>query len=95
MTTWTGGNANVRRTSYIGGNIIQKTYSIAGINGDTGGTLTCSGLKQLKDHVTNVYTAAAGVAAANSYISGNTIVVTYLNPVAAHTVRITVWGMKN
>jgi len=56
--------------------------------------LTCTGLKQLKNHVTNAYKAAAGVDAANSYISGNTVIVTYADPLAGHTVRVTVWGLK-
>lgn len=94
MTTWTGNKANERRTSYLG-KLIQKTYSIAGVSGNTGGTLTCTGLKKLVNHVTNAYTAAAGIDAANSYISGNTVVVTYVDPVAAHTIRVTVWGYKN
>lgn len=93
MTTWTGGNANVRRTSYIGGDIVQKTYSITGINGDTGGTLTCTGLKILKNAVVNVYEAANGNAA-TWYISGKTVVVAYADPGAGHTVRVTVWGIR-
>lgn len=93
MTTWTGNKANERRTSYIGGNIVQKTYSITGIAGDTGGTLTCTGLKILKNAVVNVYAAAAGVAA-TWRISGKTVVVAYANPAAGHTIRITVWGIR-
>ena len=94
MTTWTGNNANLRRTSYIGGGIIQKTYRMTGVSGDTGGTLTCKGLKLLKNYVLTVYVAAAGKAAAGR-ISGNTVVVEYVDPTANHTVNVTVWGLKN
>jgi len=94
MTTWTGNNANCRRTNYIGGNIVQKTYSITGVNGDTGGTLTCQGLKLLKNYVITVYKAAAGVEATGR-LSGNTVTVAYGNPGAGHTVKVTVWGLKN
>jgi len=92
MTTWTGNKANQRRNDYLG-KTIQKTYSIAGVAGDTGGTLTCTGLKILKNYVLTVYKAAAGVAAAGR-ITDNTVVVEYVNPAADHTVRITVWGVK-
>lgn len=93
MTTWTANNANLRRTDYLR-KIVQKTYSIAAVNGDTGGTLTCTGLKQLDNVVISVSKAAAGVASIVWYISGNTVVVTHTDPAANATVRVTVWGMR-
>lgn len=92
MTTWTGNKANERRTDYLG-KTVQKTYSITGVAGDTGGTLTCTGLKKLYNYVLKTYTAAAGIDATGR-LSGNTIVVSYVNPAAGHTTRITVWGLK-
>ena len=92
MTTWTGNKANERRTDYLG-KVIQKTYSITGVSGDTGGTLTCTGLKILYNYVLSTYTAAAGIDASGR-LSGNTVVVEYVDPTADHTVRLTVWGIK-
>jgi hypothetical protein len=92
MTTWTGNKSNEVATDYLSGTV-QKTYSITGIAGDTGGTLTCRGLKILKNAVVSVYAAATGVAETH-YISGRTVVVAYVNPAAGHTVRVTVWGKK-
>lgn len=93
MTTWTGNKANERRTNYIGGRTVQKTYSISGVSGDTGGTLTCTGLKTLDFAAATAYTAAAGIDT-QWRISGNTVVVEYLDPTDDHTIRITVWGLK-
>ena len=93
MTTWTGNKANERRTDYLG-KTVQKTYSIAAVSGDTGGTLTCTGLKQLDDFICTVSKAAAGVASIVGYISGNTVVIVHTDPAANATVRITVWGLK-
>lgn len=92
MTTWTGNKANERRTDYLG-KTVQKTYSITGVSGDTGGTLTCTGLKILDDAAVTAYTAADGIDA-TWRISGNTVVVGYLDPTAGHTIRVTVWGIK-
>ena len=93
MGTWTGGNANLIRTDYLG-KTVQKTYSIAAVNTNTGGTLTCTGLKILDSACVTVSKAAAGVASIVWYISGNTVVVTHTDPTANATVRITVWGLK-
>jgi hypothetical protein len=93
MTTWTGNKGDETRTAYPGGRTVMKTYSMAGVSGDTGGTLTCTGLKSLDNAVVSVYKAAAGVSR-TYYISGNTVVVAYDDPTAAHTVRVTVWGLK-
>lgn len=93
MTTWTGNKANERRTNYVGGRTVQKTYSVDGVSGDTGGTLTCTGLKTLDSAAVTAYTAADGIDA-TWRISGNTVVVAYSDPTATHTVRVTVWGLK-
>lgn len=93
MGTWTGNNANLRRVDYLG-KTVQKTYSIpSAANDNTGGTLTCTGLKIIDNSVVNVFAAATGIASTR-YISGNTLVVAYSSPSAAHTVRVTVWGIK-
>ena len=93
MTTWTGNKANERRTDYLG-KTVQKTYSVTGVSGDTGGALTCTGLKIIDMAIPNVYTAAAGVDS-ECIIAGNVVTVAYADPVAGHTVRVTVWGLKN
>jgi hypothetical protein len=93
MTTWTGNKANERRKDYLG-KTVQITYSMTGVSGDTGGTLTCTGLKIIDDCVVSVFKSNAGVAS-TAYISGKTIVVAYSDPTAGHTIRITAWGLKN
>ena len=93
MATWTGGNANLRRVDYLG-KTVQKTYSIAAVNGNTGGTLTCTGLKIIDNFICTVSKAAAGVASIVGYINGNTVVIVHTDPAANATVRITVWGLK-
>ena len=93
MTVWTGGNANVTAVDYLG-RTVQKSYSIAAVNGNTGGTLTCTGLKQINNFVCSVSKAAAGVASIVGYISGKTVVIVHTDPAADATVRITVWGLK-
>jgi hypothetical protein len=93
MTTWTGTNANCKRTDYLG-SCVQKSYSISAVNGDTGGTLTCNGLKSIINAVVSVSKAAAGVASIVFYISGKTVVVTHTDPAANATVKITVWGYR-
>ena len=93
MTTWTGNKANEIRTSYIGGRTVQKTYSVTGVAGDTGGVITCTGLKILDNALVTAYAAAAGIDA-ECIISSNTVTVAYVNPAAGHTVRVTVWGIK-
>ena len=92
MTTWTGNHANLRRRGFTGVGEM-RTYDITGISGDTGGTLTCKGLKILDMAVVAAYTAAAGIDA-ECYISANTIVVAYANPAAGHTIRVSVWGIR-
>jgi len=70
------------------------TYEITGISGDTGGTLTVP-FKKIYNWVVNANQAAAMVAAIQSRTTGKTIVVTYTNPAAGHTVYVTVWGIKD
>ena len=93
MGTWTGTNANLIRTDFLG-SCVQKTYSIAAVNTNTGGTLTCAGLKKIDNAVVSVSKAAAGVASIVYYILNNTVVVTHTDPAANATVRITVWGRR-
>lgn len=92
MTTWTANKANETLTEYIG-KTVQKTYSVTGVAGNTGGTLTCTGLKIIDD-CTATSSSAGATYNAYSRISGKTVVVSYVDPNAAHTTRITVWGVK-
>ena len=92
MTTWTNGVATITHREFWGKAAVI-TYEIAGINGDTGGTLTLP-FKKIYNWVCNANVAAGMVAALLSRTAAKTIVVTYTNPAAAHTVYITVWGMK-
>jgi len=70
------------------------TYELAGVNGDTGGTLTTP-LKKIYGWTVNGHTAVgAMLAALQSRVSGRTIVVTYTDPLGDHTVRITAWGLQ-
>ena len=93
MGTWTANNANCIRTDYLG-SVVQKTYSKGAVNTNTGGTLTCNGLKSIDNATVTVSKAAAGVASIVWYISGKTVVVTHTDPAADATVRITVWGRR-
>lgn len=93
MGTWTGTHANMRRQDFLG-SVAQRSYSIAAVNTNTGGTLTCKGLKIIDNAVVSVSKAAAGVASIVFYILGNTVVVTHTDPAADATVRITVWGRR-
>lgn len=93
MGTWTGTNANCITTDYLG-STVQKTYSIAAVTTNTGGTLTCNGIKIIENAVVTVSKAAAGLASIVWYISGKTVVVVHTDPAANATVRITVWGRR-
>lgn len=94
MTTWTANKKHETSTSFIGGDVVQKTYKLTtGVAGDTGGTLTCTGLKSLYDCHANAQVAASGVAT-YARISGKTVIVSYANPAADHSVYITVWGIR-
>lgn len=93
MTTWTADKSNEIDTQYQG-NVVQKTYRVStGVAGDTGGTLTCTGMKILDDCTAKCQLAAEGIAT-YARISTNTVIVSYINPAADHTVNITVWGIK-
>jgi len=93
MTTWTN-TAITRTTPNTHGALAEVTYEIAGISGDTGGTLTATGFKYITNVVVTANVAAGMAAALQRRISGNTVVLTYTNPTAAHTIRITVFGEK-
>ena len=91
MTTWTGSNGNrVRRIEPLGYNSVAQTYQIAGVIGDTGGTLTCGNLSGIDNvsvwiefsHGSNkIYTATG-----NGAVGGTTIVNT------AHTEANDYWN---
>lgn len=67
-----------------------NTFTIAGVNGDTGGTLTCTYTPL--NVLVSAYTSSAVAAALTWRISGKTVVVAYTDPTDAHTVKITVLG---
>jgi len=78
----------------IKGNYKEHTFTIDGVSGNTGGTLTTP-----FNHVefaavqVEVDTGPAGYATDLLwYILGKTVVVAYADPVDDHTVRITVTG---
>jgi len=93
MTTWDNGDATITHREFWGKAAVI-TYQITGVAGDTGGTLTLP-FKKIYNWVCNANQAAAMVAAIESRTAAKTIVVTYTNPVADHTVYITAWGMKD
>lgn len=94
MTTWAGAASNLVRREFLGRSRAM-TYKIAGIAGDTGGTLTVGGIKVIDNYSVQVE-IATGPAGYNTglvhYTLGKTIVVAYTNPADTHTVRIKVWG---
>ena len=61
-------------------------YVIAGVSGDAGGTLTCT--QTPLNVFVSVSTASAAAAALTWCIVGKTVILTYTNPAAAHTVKI-------
>jgi hypothetical protein len=94
MGTWTGTNANCKRTDFLG-SCVQKTYSIPAVNTNTGGTLTCGGVKIIDNVVVSVSKAAGGgVASIVSSFVGKVVTVVHTDPAANATVRITVWGRR-
>lgn len=91
MTTWDNSAiSNISRIHH--GPLKTLIYTIAGSNGDTGGTLTThmSHIKHV--NVTEQETAAAQQSDLAWYVSGKTVVVTYTDPEDAHTVSIEVIG---
>jgi len=93
MTTWTN-TAISKKYRNFPGKYMEITYQITGVSGDTGGTLTASEFKSILNTSVTACTASAACAALTWRISTNTVVVTYTDPTAAHTVYITVQGLK-
>jgi len=91
MTTWdnTDISATYRNTH---GKYNEITFEITGVSGDTGGTLTVNAFSKIVNAFVTASQAAAVVADLTHYIASNTVVVTYTNPSAGHTVKITVIG---
>jgi len=93
LTTWDNGDiTNIARIHH--GPLKTLIYTINGVSGDTGGTLTThmTHLKYADVHV-QVDTGPAGYATALLwYISGKTVVVAYTDPTDGHTVKIKVTG---
>ena len=93
MTTWA--NSAITRIKHNRrGSLKELVYTIDGISGDTGGTLTTkfSHIEAIAVQV-QVDTGPAGYSTAlKYYISGATVVVAYTDPIDGHTVRITVIG---
>ena len=87
VTQWT--NAKITRKTHttFGGNP-AVIYTIAGISGDNGGTLTTK-LSNVELALVHVYAAATGVAC-TWYVSGKQVIAAYTNPAAAHTIKILV-----
>jgi hypothetical protein len=97
MTTWTNAKVtSVTQPAYFGKSLM-RTWTIAGVAGDTGGTLTITGFKQIDNYSVQVE-VATGPAGYDTglthYTAGKTVVVGYTNPADTHTVRIKVWGPK-
>ena len=91
MTTWD--NSDITSIARIHhGPLKTLIYTIAGISGDTGGTLTTHMTHIKHVNVTEQEAAAAQQTDLAWYVSGKTVVVTYTNPTAAHTVSIEVIG---
>jgi hypothetical protein len=91
MTTWN--NSDITKIERIyHGPLKTYIYTITGVSGDTGGTLTTT-FDHLSMAVVTEQEAAAGQQSDLVwYISGKTVVVTYTDPTASHTVKIRVVG---
>jgi len=99
LTTWTNAKINAVYPNAIG-KYWEITYVITGVTGDTGGTLTPKGIKKIHNVIVTAYKSDGSAAAAaltwrlNSGTLPTTVTVAYTNPAAAHTVRITVQGLR-
>lgn len=94
MTTWTNAKITRKIKNFVGG-LQELIVTIDGVSGDTGGTLTVKSMKRIEfaSVQVEVDTGPAGYATGLLYyISANTVVVAYTNPVDGHTVRIRVLG---
>jgi hypothetical protein len=98
LTVWTANNKDktARGTQLLPSGTLSQSYSIAAINGNTGGTLTISNMRTIDNFSLRGYRVTGPTALSNliGYISGNTIVVTHDNPGEAATVYIKVWGKR-
>ena len=95
MTTWDNTDLTKVTRRIPLGRAVTKCYTIDGISGDTGGTLTVTGLKAIDNYHVQVEidTGPAGYnTGLTHYTAGKTVVVAYNNPADGHTVRIRVWG---
>jgi hypothetical protein len=96
MTTWDNSDITSRKARNLSRSH-AVIYTIAGANGDIGGTLTASGFKSIDNVKVNVW-VTTGPAGYNTnltwYILGKTVVVAYDDPTDTHTVKIQVWGLK-
>lgn len=88
MTTWDNTDATFVENTH--GKYKERTYKVTGVSGDTGGTITVNGATKIINAFVSAYQAADMVAALQWRISSNTVVLTYTNPTAGHTVDITV-----
>lgn len=94
MTTWTNTAITKKYRNYPG-KFMEITYQITGVSGDTGGTLTAVEFKTIINANVTASTASAAVDGLTKAIVGNTVIVVNTNPLAVHTVLITVFGLKN
>ncbi len=92
MTTWDNSAVSKVYTSYPAP-LLEKTFMVTGASGDTGGTLTATGIKKI---VSAVVTPIHSAALANLTwrVASNTVVVGYDDPTAAHELSVTVKGIK-
>jgi len=93
VTTWD--NSDITRIKHNRrGSLKELVYTIDGVNGDTGGTLTTkfSHIEAIAVQV-QIDTGPAGYSTNLVYcINGATVIVAYTDPTDGHTVRITVIG---
>ena len=96
MTTWTANDKNKIRSENLG-NSIAQTFTIAAVNGNTGGTLTCSNFKTIDNVAVTGWRVTGPTVLAitgKGRISGKTVVVAHTNPGENATVKVKVWGRK-
>lgn len=97
MTTWTANNKDRVGDIEFLGNCIAQNYTVAVVNGNTGGTLTVGNMRTIDNvSVTGWRVTGPTVLAitGNGYISGNTVVVAHNNPGENATIMIKVWGRR-
>lgn len=97
MTTWTASNKDrITRYQNLGRGVISQTYSIAAVNGNTGGTLTVNNMRSIDNFSLRGWrvTGPTALTSLLGRISGNTIVVTHGDPGENATITIKVWGKR-